>query len=410
MITILANAQIFDGLSEDLVEGHIIVEGDFIRDVTRSQPAITDARIVECGGRYLIPGLIDAHFHTYTPSFDILRNDAMPPSLLTSHGIKILSGALHRGFTTVRDAAGGDIGLRTAIDQKVIEGPRFFFSGKAISQTGGHGDPRPGDRFSPCGCAAGYDGSMSLVADGPDEVRKAVREELRKGATQIKLMLSGGVISPTDPMWMQQFTDEEVLAAVHEAATRRTYVMAHAHTDDAIRRCAELGIRTVEHGTEIFEDTARLLAEKGTYVVPTLAVGKVLYDHGPRLGMPPLALEKIRGVADQTAQSIGNCIAAGVKLGLGSDLLSHEFHGYQGAELALRGQYQPAIDVLRSATTINAEILQMTGKLGCIAPGAFADILVLEKNPLEDLAVFQAAEQFALIMKGGDIVSTSLKV
>ena len=143
-----------------------------------------------------------------------------------SHARVILEGALQRGFTTVRDAGGGDIGLWMAIEEGWIEGPRFFFSGKAISQTGGHGDARPGTVVEPCGCS-GYTGTLSLVADGVDEVRRAVREELRKGARQIKLFVSGGVVSPTDPIWMPQFADEEISAAVHEASTRRTYVMAH---------------------------------------------------------------------------------------------------------------------------------------------------------------------------------------
>ena len=208
-----------------------------------------------------MPGLIDAHFHAYTPTFDIVKIDRMPQALLASHARVILEGALQRGFTTVRDAGGGDIGLWMAIEQGLIQGPRFFFSGKAISQTGGHGDARPGTVVEPCGCS-GYTGSLSLVADGVDEVRRAVREELRKGARQIKLFVSGGVVSPTDPIWMPQFTDEEIRAAVHEASTRRTYVMAHCLTDDGARRCVESGVRSIEHGTEISEDTARLIAAK----------------------------------------------------------------------------------------------------------------------------------------------------
>lgn len=184
--------------------------------------------------------------------------------------------------------------------------------------------------------------------------------------------------------------------------------MAHVHTDDAARRCAELGIRTVEHGTDIKADTAAVLAQTKTYVVPTLSVGRVLRDHGERIGIPPLGLKKINGVASVTAQSITNCIEAGVRLGLGADLLGHEFHPYQGGELALRGEFQKPIDVLRSATTINAEIVQMECKLGCIAPGALSDIIVVDGNPLDDLALFRDPANIPLVLRGNRMVRNQI--
>jgi imidazolonepropionase-like amidohydrolase len=373
----LANATIFDGASAELVEnGAVVIEGDRIREVTSGTVRLADSRVIDCGGRYLMPGLIDCHVHAYSPTFNLPVADHMPMSLLAAYAAKWLRGALHRGFTSVRDAGGGDIGLASAIERGVIEGPRFFFSGKALSQTGGHSDNRAADHVAQCGCV-GYAGANGLVVDGADLVRQVVREELRKGATQIKLMLSGGVTSPTDPMWMPQFTDEEILAAVNETATRRTYVMAHAHTDEAARRCATLGIRTVEHGTDIGEQTAKFLAQRGIYVVPTLSAGAVLSRHGARVGLPPAGVEKVKGITEVTARSIENLVRAGVKLGLGSDLFGEEFHPLQGAELKLRGEISKPIDVLRSATSIGAEILQRSGELGCIQPGALADVLVL---------------------------------
>lgn len=408
MITVLANATIFDGASAELVEGGaVVIEGDRIREVASGPVRFDDARVIDCGGRFLMPGLIDCHVHAYSPTFNLFAADHMPASLLAVHAAKWLEGTLRRGFTSVRDAGGGDVGLRLAIDRGVIEGPRFFFSGKALSQTGGHCDNRPADHVEPCGCA-GYVGSTGVVVDGADAVRLAVREELRKGATQIKLMLSGGVTSPTDPMWMPQFTDEEILAAVREATTRRAYVMAHVHTDDAARRCATLGIRTVEHGTDIGTETAAFLAERGTYVVPTLSAGVLLARHGARVGLPPAGVEKVKGITEITLRSIENLTRAGVKLGIGTDLYG-EFHGLQGGELKLRGEVSPAIDVLRSATSIGAEILQKSGELGCIRPGALADILVLAGDPFADLGLFEDAERnIPLIMKGGDIVRCSL--
>ena len=289
MITVLRNARVFDGASAELNDGAtIVVENDRIREITISPGSFADARVIDCRGHFLMPGLIDAHFHAYTPTFDILKIDRMPPALLVSHARVILEGALQRGFTTVRDAGGGDIGLWMAIEEGWIQGPRFFFSGKSISQTGGHGDARPATVIEPCGCP-GYSGALSVVADGVDEMRRAVREELRKGARQIKLHVSGGVVSPTDPIWMPQFSDEEISAAVHEASTRRTYVMAHCLTDDGARRCAKSGVRSIEHGTEIFEDTARLIAAQKAFVVPTLSVVDVLRKHAADLGLPAMA-------------------------------------------------------------------------------------------------------------------------
>lgn len=269
MITVFANARIFDGISEDLAEGfHVVVESGKIREVTPTRPSFHEASVIDCRGRFLMPGLIDAHFHAYSPSFDIAGIERMPASLLASHAGRILEGALERGFTTVRDAGGGDIGLWVAIEQGLIRGPRFFFAGRALSQTGGHGDMRRGNEVQPCGCTA-YSGRLSRVVDGVDEVRRAAREELLKGAHQVKIFVSGGVLSPTDPLWMPQFTAEEITAVVEEAAGRRTYVMAHCHTDEGAARCAELGVRSIEHGTLIYrEETARLIAARDRFVVP----------------------------------------------------------------------------------------------------------------------------------------------
>lgn len=408
MITVLSNARVFDGVSAELAEGmSVIVEDERIREISRKTPVFKDTRVIDCGGRVLMPGLIDAHFHAYTPSFDAQSLDRMPAALLASHAAAILEGALQRGFTTVRDAAGGDIGLWMAIEEGLIQGPRFFFSGKAISQTGGHGDPRPGNEVEPCSCGS-YSCSFSQIADGADEVRRAVREELRKGAKQIKLYVSGGVISPTDPLWMPQFTEEEIRAAVYEASTRRTYVMAHCHTDAGARRCAEYGVRSIEHGTQIGDETARLIASSEAFVVPTLSVADVIRTHGRQLGIPAMGLEKIKGVYEEMLESIEACTRAGVKLGLGADLLGHEFHKLQGGELALRGEVNKPIDVLRSATSVNAELLQMQGQLGCIQPGAYADLLALNGDPLKDLSLFREQINLPLVMKGGVCVRNAL--
>lgn len=409
MIVVFKNAVVFDGVNEELIEGaSVVIEDNRIREVTTESVSVAEAYRIDCAGRILMPGLIDAHVHAYTPTFSFYNNDRMPASLLANHAAIILEGMLKRGFTAVRDAGGADRGLWLAIEQGLIKGPRLFYAGKAISQSGGHGDMRPSDVTEPCGCS-GYSGSISMVADGPDEVRKAVREELRKGAHQIKLFVSGGVTSPSDPIWMNQFTEEEIRIAVYEASTRQAYVMAHCHTEEAIRRCVEFGVRSIEHGSEIGDDTAKLIAEKDAFVVPTLAVTDVLRTQGPNLGLPPMSLKKIKGLYERILGSIEACSRAGVKIGLGADLLGHDYHPLQGGELALRGEVNTPIDVLRSATSINAELLQKSGEIGCIAPGAYADILVLDGNPLNDLTLFQNADKnIPVVMKNGEFVRNNL--
>ena len=409
MLTVLENCVIFDGDAEELLEGFsLVVEEGVIQSISKETTNSENAQRINCAGRLLMPGLIDAHIHAYTPTFSFYNNDRLPDSLMANHAAVILEGMLKRGFTTVRDAGGGDKGLWLSIEQGLIKGPRLFYAGKAISQTGGHGDMRPGELIEPCGCS-GYSGSISRVADGPDEVRKAVREELRKGAHQIKLFASGGVTSPNDPAWMNQYSEEEIRIAVAEAATRRTYVMAHCLTDESIRRCVEYGVRSIEHGTGITDETAKFIAKNDAFVVPTLSVAHVLRERGPELGLPPASLDKIKGLYESYLSSIEACNRAGVKLGLGADLLGHEYHPLQGGELALRGEVCKPIDVLRSATSINAELLQQSGKLGCIKPGAYADLLVLDFDPFKNLDGFKEPEKnIPLVMKGGQLVRSLL--
>lgn len=402
------NCSVFDGSSEDLIEAACVtVVGERIVEVGRKAPQACDYR-VDCGGRTLMPGLIDAHVHACAPSFSFYNNDRLPPSLLAIYGATTLQGMLARGFTSVRDAGGGERGLWLAIARGLIKAPRFFYSGKAISQTGGHGDMRSADHHETCGCS-NYSGSISIVADGADGVRRAVREELRKGAHQVKIFVSGGVTSPSDPIWMNQFTDAEIRAAVEEASTRRTYVMAHAHTDEATRRCVKLGVRSIEHGTHIELSTAQEMASMGTYMVPTLSVADIARRHGQQLGMPESSMEKVNGVYERMSASIETCARAGVPIGLGSDILGFEFQGMQAGELTLRSEVQKPIDVLRSATSVNAALLQRSGELGCIAPGALADILVLNGNPFADMSLFrEPLQNVPLVMKGGEFIRNEL--
>ena len=402
MTIVFEGCRVFDGVSAEPRENAtVVVEDGRIKEVADGAvrtPA--DAERVACGGRTLMPGLIDAHFHALLVDLNIPALDDMPASLLHQHARHNLEGALRRGFTTVRDAGGADLGLALAVERGLIEGPRILFAGRGLSQTGGHGDMRKQTRFEPCGCA-GYHGPLTQVADGVDAVRQVVREELRKGAHQIKMMVSGGVLSPTDPIWMDQYSDEEIRVGVEEAATRRTYVMAHAHTASAVRRCAELGVRSIEHGTLIDAEAAEAAATAGAFVVPTLVTLFAMIESGDQFGLPKIFAEKLQGLGEDGLRSLDICRTAGVPMGFGTDLVG-PLHDRQSQEFLIRGQVLAPVEVLRSATSINAALMQRSGELGTIAPGAVADILVVDGDPLGDLGLLQEqGRHIPVIMKDG---------
>lgn len=399
--TLFRHCRVFDGLSPECRDDmDVLVEDGRIKELSDRPIAASQAQTLDAAGRTLMPGLIDAHFHALLAALNVPSLDDMPPSLLHQHGHANLAAALDRGFTTVRDAGGADIGLATAVEQGLIKGPRIFFSGKALSQTGGHGDMRPATHFDACACST-YLGPVTAVADGVDEVRKAVREELRKGAHQIKLMVSGGVLSPSDPIWMDQYSEAEIRAAVEETATRQTYVMAHAHPASAVRRCVEFGVRSIEHATLIDTEAAQLVHAKGAYVVPTLATIHALREFGPKLGLPAVFADKLGNLAELALEAVETCQAAEVKMGLGSDLIG-PLHVHQARELLLRAEVQSPFEVLHSATAINAELLNRPGELGVVAPGAVADLLLVDGDPLTDLGLLQEqGKHLAVIMKGG---------
>lgn len=399
---LVQNCRIFDGISDELTDNrNVLVVDGRIAEISDAPINSTSDIAIDGGGSTLMPGLIDAHYHAYAATVDLPSLDTQPMALLSQQARILLENALQRGFTSVRDAAGADFGLARAVELGLIDGPRIFFSGKAISQSGGHGDFRKPGNIEPCGC--GYSGLFSRLADGEDEVRKAARDELRHGATQIKLFLSGGIISPSDPIWMPQFSAREITAAVEEAEARRTYVMAHAHTDDAIRRAIELGIRTIEHATMMSPETAALAAEHGAYTVPTLSIIKALQDMAQGMQLPPSDIEKLHFIDGYGVRAVENAAAAKVKIGFGTDLLG-DLQEKQLSELLLRAELQSPADVLRSATSINAEILMRSGELGVVQVGAIADLLIVQGNPLDDISVLTKPDKNLLaIVKGGHV-------
>lgn len=384
-----------------------MIEHGVIREVgERGTVAMApDARRIDAGGRFVMPGMIDAHFHAYGIELNLTLVDALMPELKGLHAKKILEGALQRGFTSLRDAAGGDVALSMALAQGLIDGPRFFFPGLAVSQTGGHGDLRPAGHYDACPCA--YCGALSVVADGPEEVRKIVREQLRTGATHVKLFVSGGVLSPTDPIWMNQFAIEEIQVAVAEAKTRRAYVMAHALTNEAVLRCVANGVRSIEHATILEDDGAKAIAEADAFVVPTLAIGDAMVREGAAMGLPATMIDKLKEVVSHANASLDRLRGVNARIGFGTDLLG-KLMPQQSIEFRLRREVCTPIEILRSATSVNAALLQMEGKLGVIAPDAFADILIIDGSPLEDITVLENHDAIRTIIRDGRICKNSL--
>jgi imidazolonepropionase-like amidohydrolase len=309
---------------------------------------------------------------------------------------------LNRGFTTVRDAGGADFGMCEAVNTGALLGPRILSSGKALSQTGGHGDFRPrSDQLSDaCGCL-GRQGAIARVVDGVDAIRLAVREEILKGATQIKVMASGGVASPNDAITNTQYSQAELRAAVEEAEAAGTYVMAHAYTPRAIRRAIECGVRCIEHGNLVDEATARMMVERNVYMVPTLATLDRLLSHGPALGFPPESLEKIDAARSVGREALRLLARVGVKAGFGSDMLG-ELHAYQSDEFEARAEVVGNVEAIRSATSIAAEIIGEAGVRGTISVGAKADLVVVAGDPVADLSLLLGqGEHIPMVIKAG---------
>ena len=396
----LVNANILDvETGKILPDASIVVEGETISEVSQERYTGSAAQVVDLGGAFVMPGLCDAHVHVTASTAHFASLARLAPSYVTAQSGQILDAMLMRGFTTVRDAGGADHGLARALEEGLIAGPRLLFCGKALSQTGGHGDMRePGEgaveqRF--CGCGLGY------VCDGADAVRKACREIIRTGAHHIKLMLSGGVSSPTDRISSTQFSIEEITAAVEETAAAGLYTMAHAYTPAAIRRAVETGVRSIEHGNLLDAPTARLIREHSAFLVPTLVTYHALAREGAQAGLEPAMIDKVGEVLDAGLQALQIASDEGLDIVFGSDLLG-TMHDRQLDEFALRAEVQTPLEVIQGATCNAARLFNMNGKIGCVAPGAYADLLVFAKNPAEniDVLVNAARSMQAMVFRG----------
>jgi len=403
----LTNFDLLDTDAGCLRAGYeMLIEDGVVKAVSDQPVHAPDAEILDLGARVVMPGLIDCHVHICAEG--LVAHPQSLPSLTTARASKVLKDTLLRGFTTVRDAGGADYGHKLAVEQGLFSGPRLFVSGSPLSQTAGHGDNRQwGELCEPCACSS--IAGLATIADGVTAVRKAVRSQLGRRVDQIKIMASGGVASPSDPVTNVQYSMEELHAAVDEAERAHTYVLAHAYSAQAIARAVEAGVRSIEHGNLIDEQVAAKLAAAGGFLDPTLVTYRKIIELGPRYGLSADQLEKASEVADAGLRSLAIAARAGVQTAFGTDLYLTPLED-QSEELLIRAEVQTTAEILKSATVISARLLRMEGRLGQLIPGAFADLLVVDGNPLDDLGLLQnQGERIALIMKNGDPVKDEIR-
>ena len=387
---LFTGGRFLDPRRDELIDGiEVLVEDNLVKEVSDRPITTTSAQRIDLGTRTLMPGLIYAHIHLVLTEVNLQMLADVPLTLLAAKGSVAMRAMLERGFTTLRDTGGADWGIKAAVEQGLFVGPRLFIAGQPLSQTGGHGDFRKRTQTQTfCACCSGLYWA-SRVADGVPDVIKAARDELRKGADHIKLMVSGGVASQLDPLESLQYRVDEIEAAVEEATRWGTYVCAHAYSPEAIARAVRAGVRTIEHGNLIDVPTAALMAERGAFLVPTLVTYDAMRRRGRDYGLSPYSLAKNEVVLEAGMRSLEIARNAGVKIGFGSDLLGQLQDDHCG-EFMLRGEAMSAPEVIRSATLVNAEIVRQTGKLGELVPGAFADLLVVDGDPYQDLGVFRS--------------------
>jgi imidazolonepropionase-like amidohydrolase len=406
---LVENVKVFDGVSADLIEGNVVVSGTKIAEISDASPTITDdVQVFDGDGRVLMPGLTDAHCHVMLMCHSLEEMTTADLGSVYANTVAAANRTLMRGFTTVRDTGGPMIGIQQAIDQGVIPGPRIYPSGAMISQTSGHGDfSMVYDVATALGGVRprGENVGLSLVADGHDRVLAATREQLKKGATQIKLMIGGGVTSPYDPLETIQFTPDEIRAAVQTASDYGTYVLAHVYNVEGIQRGIDAGVRSIEHGHLADEDTVRFMAGKDVWLSTQPFVADDHHFDDAR------AQAKHEQVSAGTENLYEWSKKYGVKTAFGTDILfepDKEFH--QIVMFARLSEFMEPIEALRMATSVNAELFRMCGvrdpyggaPLGVIQPGAWADFLIVDGDPTTDLSLFNDPDaNIRVIVKDG---------
>ena len=401
------NATVLDAAAGEMrPDRHVLVMDGRIAEVSEGRLSASNAERIDVRGLTLMPGLCDAHVHVVASTANFADLTRMSPYYAAARAAEIMRGMLMRGFTTVRDVGGADWGLAKAVEEGLIHGPRLIYGGKALSQTGGHGDMRaPGERAFDAAYAVP---SLGVICDGVPEVRRAAREEIRRGAHHVKLMVAGGVASPTDRISSDQFSEEEIRAAVEEAEMANLYVVVHAYTARSVSRAVRCGARSIEHGNLIDADAAWLMKEHGVFLVPTLATYRALIEEGVAAGMPAALVAKTDEVLDAGLRAVELAQRAGVPMAYGTDLLG-AMHRRQLSEFALRSEVVGNADLIRAATVNAARLMRLEHEIGEVREGCSADLLVVEGDPLRDISVLQAPERYLrLVMKQGVIHKRAL--
>ncbi|MBO0129636.1 amidohydrolase family protein [Agrobacterium tumefaciens] len=410
--TLLRNVSVFDGINSRLITGRsVLIDGKFIKALVASADDVTDADVIECGGRTLMPGMIDAHWHSILAG--ISQMTAMTADIPYVHLVAAQEAerTVLRGFTTVRDVGGPSFALKRAIDEGRIAGPRIYPSGAMISQTSGHGDFRMRTdlpRTSQNTLSVAEQAGISAIADGEAEVLRRVREQLMLGASQIKIMGGGGVASSYDPVDALQYSEAEMKAAVSAAADWGTYVCIHAYTSAAIQRAISCGVKSIEHGQLADDKTVRLMADAGAW----WSIQPFLADEDANTYPLPEQRAQQKSIAEGTARAVELGRKCGVKMALGTDILFNpKGTATQGRQLAKFARWYDNAEVLRMLTSGNAELAGLSGprnpypaKLGRIEAGAYADLLLIDGNPLEDISLIADPDRtMKLIIKDGRI-------
>jgi imidazolonepropionase-like amidohydrolase len=415
--TVFTNFRLFDGHSAELRTGlRLLIEGEWIKAVEAGDVGAPEgAKIIDCGGRTIMPGLIDAHWHTIFAGLPISKLLSAEMGYVFLAASAEAERTLMRGFTTVRDLGGPSFALKQAIDDGLARGPRIYPCGAMITTTGGHGDLRPlSDLPRRPGGPLSYleQKGAANIADSADEVRLRVREQLMQGASQIKLVGGGGVSSPRTTLDMLTFSEPEMRAGVEAAADRNTYVAVHAYPSAAIRRALAAGVQCIEHGHLMDEATAKLIADKGVWLSAQPFLSEE--DTGRLTGQSRLnALQVFAGTSTLYPLAIEHQI----KTAFGSDLLfSSELAARQGVMLTHLRRWYDNVDILRMATSVNGELLALSGprnpypgKLGVVAKNALADLLVVDGDPIADITLLERPDtSLAVIMKGGHIYKNTI--
>lgn len=404
---LLHNATLIDGTGADpRPRTSVLLEKGLIRQVGPAENITPprDGRVIDLNGLTLMPGLTDAHVHLGSVGVNAVSGSPGDDDNLTTYAIRVVENieiALQEGFTTVRDAGGLDPAFARAVDQGLIKGPRILPSGSHISQTGGHGDRRGRYDEAPIQSVPGILAAPVLV-DGADQLRWAARQQLRLGSTQVKVMASGGVMSPIDALESVQFTVEEMHAAVHEAEMAGKYVVAHCHTSPSINNALAAGVRSIEHGSILDEATANAILAQDAFMIPTLLVVEALAKSAEAGNIPHYGQMKLEMVRSQMPISVELATNVGVSLGSGTDILGAGQTG-RGMELALKAKVMGPVKAIASATATNARLFRMEERIGKVLEGMDADLIAVSGNPIEDIGVLANSSNIPLVIKGGHV-------